>query len=83
MNPFLGPLYGDVQTECCTADDRIRMVRDFDRVQCEAALTVPNLQKTVRRAVLTRLKMLRAFDQEFARESTRLAKAAVSGERKC
>ncbi|HDR9757541.1 TPA: hypothetical protein QDC44_001652 [Burkholderia cepacia ATCC 25416] len=68
-NPFLGKRYGEVQTQYCTADDRIRMVRDFDRVKCEAALKVPNLQKTVRRAVLGRLKKLRAFDREFANES--------------
>lgn len=68
-NPFLGPRYGDVQTQYCSADDRIRMVHDFDRVKCEAALKVPNLQKTVRRAVLARLKKLRAFDREFANES--------------
>ncbi|WP_334046570.1 hypothetical protein [Burkholderia cepacia] len=78
MSPFLGPRYGDVQTEYCTADDRIRMVRDFDRVKCEAALEVPNLQKTVRRAVLARLKKLRAFDREFAAESTRLTKTACT-----
>ena len=68
-NPFVGPRYGDIQTMVGGADDRIRMVRDFDRVQCEAALKVPNLQKTVRRAVLARLKKLRAFDREFANES--------------
>ncbi|CAG9261946.1 conserved hypothetical protein [Burkholderia diffusa] len=78
MSPFLGPRYGDVQTEYCTADDRIRMVRDFDRVKCEAALEVPNLQKTVRRAVLARLKKLRAFDREFAAESTRLMKTTCT-----
>ncbi|MCA8013577.1 hypothetical protein LGM38_16125 [Burkholderia vietnamiensis] len=72
MNPFLGPRYGNVQTQYCRADDRIRMVREFDRVKCEAALEVPNLQKTVRRAVLARLKKLRTFDREFAAESTRI-----------
>ncbi|HDR9585245.1 TPA: hypothetical protein QDC22_007521 [Burkholderia stabilis] len=68
-NPFRGPRYGAVQTIVGVAEDRIRMVRDFDRVQCEAALKVPHLQKTVRRAVLARLNKLRAFDREFANES--------------
>ncbi|MBN3833659.1 hypothetical protein [Burkholderia sp. Ac-20344] len=81
MSPFLGPRYGDVQTEYCTADDRIRMVRDFDRVKCEAALEMPNLQKTVRRAVLARLKKLRAFDREFAQDSARQINAPATGEK--
>lgn len=66
-NPFVGPRYGEQQTVVCAADDRIRMVKSFDRLQCEAALKLPDLQKTVRRALLIRVKKLRAVDRELAK----------------
>ncbi|AOJ05104.1 hypothetical protein WS70_25640 [Burkholderia mayonis] len=72
-----------MQTQYRSAGGRIFMVRHFDRVKCEAALKVPYLQKTVRRAVLARLKKLRAFDREFAQESARQVDAHVTGEKKC
>ncbi|WP_104565825.1 hypothetical protein [Ralstonia mannitolilytica] len=57
-NPFKGKRYGDIQTYTVTAEDRIRMVKTFNRKQCEAALLVQNLQKTVERAVRARLRQL-------------------------
>jgi hypothetical protein len=57
-DPFKGKRYGDIQTYTVTAEDRIRMVKTFDRKQCEAALIVPNLQKTVERAVRARFRQI-------------------------
>lgn len=57
-NPFKGPCYNGRQLYHMTAEDRIRMVKDFDAIQCEAALSVPGLQKTVDRAVRTQLRKL-------------------------
>ncbi|HRL98088.1 MAG TPA: hypothetical protein PLE22_01440 [Acidovorax sp.] len=51
-NPFKAALHAGVQTYYCTAEDRIRLVAWFDRAQCEAALKLPDLQKTVAAAVL-------------------------------
>lgn len=59
-NPFKAALHAGVQTYYCTAEDRIRLVAWFDRAQCEAALKLPDLQKTVAAAVQCRL---RHFDQ--------------------
>lgn len=57
-NPFKGPCYEGRQLYHMTAEDRIRMVKDFNAEQCEAALSVPNLQKTVGRAIQVRLRKL-------------------------
>lgn len=57
-NPFKGPCYNGNQLYHLTVDDRIRMVKDFDAEQCAAALSVPCLQKTVHRAIRTRLRKL-------------------------
>lgn len=54
-NPFKGPCYNGQQLYHLVVDDRIRMVKDFDAEQCTAALQVPGLQKTVDRAIRTRL----------------------------
>jgi len=40
------------------ADDRLRMVKDFDLEQCRAALALDGLQKTVRQAVERRMRKL-------------------------
>lgn len=57
-NPFTATVYGSHQTYYMTADDRIAAVRRFDRAQCQAALALPGLQKTVARAVHTRLRQI-------------------------
>lgn len=58
-NPFAATVYGSHQTYHVTADDRIAAVRHFTtREQCRAALVLPGLQKTVARAVRSRLRQL-------------------------
>lgn len=57
-NPFKAGEPGGVQTYYGTADDRILAVGRFDRIQCEAALQLPDLQKTVAAAVQRRLRHL-------------------------
>lgn len=58
QNPFKGPCYDGHQTFHVAAGDRIGMVKSFNKAQCEAALKVPCLQKTVEAAVKTRLRKL-------------------------
>ena len=55
MNPFKAGVHSGVQTYHCVAEDRIRAAAWFDRAQCEAALKLPGLQKTVAAAVQRRL----------------------------
>lgn len=57
-HPFAASVYGSHQTYHLTVDDRIAAVRNFDRAQCQAALALPDLQKTVARAVHARLRRL-------------------------
>jgi len=53
-DPFIGPRgYGATD-----AVSRIEMVARFDAAQCQAALAVPGLQKTVERKIHTRLRQL-------------------------
>lgn len=52
-NPHTGEPMGVVST-----DDRRQMVRGFTREQCEEALQLPGLQRTVRQAVERRLRLL-------------------------
>jgi hypothetical protein len=54
-NPITGEPMG-----AWTAEDRISLVRGFDREQCLAALNLPNLQATVRAAVAKRIRLLEA-----------------------
>lgn len=56
MWPFYGPNYCKTQTVYQAADDRLTAVKRMDRETLEAALLVPNLQKTVEHAVRARLK---------------------------
>lgn len=55
-NPFKASVQGRMQTYYCTTDDRTRAVSWFDRAQCEAALKLPDLQKTVAAALQRRLR---------------------------
>lgn len=57
-DPFKAELYFGIQTYYCSADDRIRAVSCFSRSQCEAALKLVGLQKTVLAAVQRRMRAL-------------------------
>lgn len=60
MNPFLTNIVGfdGERIEERGADDRVRMIESFNIPQCEAALRLPDIQKTVRRALERRLRKL-------------------------
>lgn len=55
-NPFKAGVHSGVQTYHCVAEDRIRVAAWFNRAECEAALMLPGLQKTVAAAVQRRLR---------------------------
>lgn len=57
-NPFKAGRYSGTQLYPLSAEDRIHVVKDFDRAACNAALLVPGLQKTVAAAVKRRLRYL-------------------------
>ena len=57
-NPFAAGIHAGVQTYHCVAEDRIRAASRFDKAQCEAALQLPHLQKTVAAAVQRRMRYL-------------------------
>lgn len=54
-SPFHAGVYNGIQTEHVSVDDRLQAVKHFNRAQCEAALKVQGLQKTVETAVRRRL----------------------------
>lgn len=57
--PFEGPKYGSNQLYYLSVDERLDAVRlRMDREALEAALLVPGLQKTVERAIRSRLRKL-------------------------
>jgi len=63
-NPFYAGCWTDSKTReshayySTGAADRLDTVKRFDAAQCRAALTLPDLQKTVRTAVERRLRKL-------------------------
>jgi hypothetical protein len=57
-NPFKASKYGNVQTYYMGSDDRIRHVKEFGLKECEVALRLRGLQKTVRRAIEIRVRKL-------------------------
>lgn len=57
-SPFKCAVYGDIQSFAVTVEDRCDMVRKFSRAQCEAALRLDGLQRTVERAIQSRLRRL-------------------------
>lgn len=68
-NPFeTGRVYGGHVIQHLGAVDRIERVKRFDADQCRAALTLPDLQKTVLAAIERRLRAL----EKAARWSRRL-----------
>lgn len=60
MDPFMTGEYNGHPVGAVSADDRLRMVRRFSLEQCQAALKLPDLQKTVEAAVHRRMRSLRA-----------------------
>lgn len=57
-NPFRSIVVDGKQLYTVAADDRVRMVTTFTAEQCQAALQVDGLQKTVSAAVGRRLRQL-------------------------
>ena len=55
-DPFKAEVLHGMQTYYCTVEDRVRAVAWFDRARCEAALALPDIQKTVAAAVQRRLR---------------------------
>lgn len=58
MNPFKAGVHNGVQTYYGTVEDRVNAVARFDLQDCDAALQVPALQKTVAAAVQRRMRHL-------------------------
>jgi hypothetical protein len=67
-NPFYFNTYSGHDVYTVITADMLECVRLFSPAQCEAALKIDDLQKTVRAAVERRLRKLRKFQR-----------AAVSG----
>jgi hypothetical protein len=63
-NPFKAGTYNGHATYHQGVVDRIHCVRTFDHAQCQEALTLPGLQRTVEDAIHARLRVL---DREEAR----------------
>ncbi|MBI4714424.1 MAG: hypothetical protein HY760_00495 [Nitrospirae bacterium] len=57
-NPFLKIGYGGRAMGPVTVEDRLNMMKKFDVTQCRAALKLPYIQKTVRKALVRRLRQL-------------------------
>ena len=57
-NPFEYRMFDGRVVQTITADDRAREAKKFTIDQCQAALAVPGLQKSVERAVRARLRLL-------------------------
>lgn len=66
MNPFKTGSWDGVDYFAVTADDRVAMVRRFDRDQCTRALALDDLQKTVASALKRRLRKLDREDSTLA-----------------
>ncbi|WP_422097027.1 hypothetical protein [Variovorax sp.] len=57
-NPFAAGIYNGVQSYTIAVDDRLSLVKGFNLAQCQAALQVDGLQKTVEAAVRARIRRL-------------------------
>lgn len=57
-NPFFAFESNGQRFYHLVAYDRISCVKKFDRAQCDAALLMPDLQKTVEQAVRRRIRQL-------------------------
>lgn len=58
-NPFCGTIPGRPDVGAIDADSRIRMVQGFQVEQCNQALHVPGLQKTVALAIVRRVRKIK------------------------
>ena len=58
-NPFKAGIPGHPQAQTIDAESRVRLVRDFSLDQCNLALLIPGLQKTVLAAVQRRVRQLK------------------------
>lgn len=65
-DPFKAGCYGGFQTYYLTVEDRNRRVKEFTLSECQAALGIPDLQKSVERAVRRRIYRL---EREAMREN--------------
>jgi len=59
-NPFISGFYNGKPVEAIDVESRLHRVKKFSRRELLAALEVPDLQKTVRRAIERRLIKLQA-----------------------
>ena len=58
-NPFITGYHDGKPYQAIDVDTRLMMVKKFTLSQCEAALEMPSLQKTVQRAILSRIRKLK------------------------
>lgn len=58
QNPFFSGYFDDQPTFDMDVNSRLDRVKTFDQAQCERALEMEHLQKTVRTAVERRLRRL-------------------------
>jgi hypothetical protein len=58
-NPFAGSVPGHPELQAVDTESRIRMVQNFTIDQCNQALHLPRLQKTVATAILRRVRALK------------------------
>jgi len=58
-NPFKASVISGTQYFHVDAENRLHALKGFDLAQCEAALQVQGLQKTVERAVCARINALK------------------------
>ena len=64
-NPFLGTVPGRPDVGATDAESRIRMVASFTVEQCNRALHVPHLQKTVALAILRRVRKIKGDERRM------------------
>jgi hypothetical protein len=57
-NPFAGKIPGRPEVQSVDAESRLRMVREFTLLECNQALHLPGLQKTVALALVRRVRAL-------------------------
>lgn len=65
-NPFYTGSFNGRAFYDVSAEDRIQRVRTFDLEQCEQALAVEDLQKSVAQALQRRLRQLKTLEQPVA-----------------
>ncbi|MBW8034182.1 MAG: hypothetical protein FVQ79_00510 [Planctomycetes bacterium] len=63
-NPFVTGAYNGHLVGHIDVDSRIHTVREFNLDQCKRALNVPGLQRTVERAIKSRIRKLEKESNE-------------------